>query len=158
MGRHQSILKRNFPWLVSGIPSLPEIVCSYLSYHMRNHLEPKHFSFRPAKCGMLFRWGMLLRFRFPIHSESVMSDGLTEIWYSRLSLFTWVCCALTYFPVSILDHGLWGCCGNKYTSPGNLPVCIIPGDRAWLLPVFYYFNKIIMLCFTYGLLNKTNQI
>ena len=31
MGQHLSILKWNFPWLVSGIPSLPDIVCSPLS-------------------------------------------------------------------------------------------------------------------------------
>ena len=30
MGRHISILKWNFPRLVSGIPSLPDIVCSPL--------------------------------------------------------------------------------------------------------------------------------
>ena len=27
-------------------------------------------------------------------------------------------------------------CGNKYTSPGNFLVCIIPGDQAWWLTVF----------------------
>ena len=44
-----------FSMLLSGIPSLPDIVCSSLSYHMYNHLGPNHFFFRPAKCGMLFQ-------------------------------------------------------------------------------------------------------
>ena len=55
MSRRLSILKWNFPWLVNVIPSLPDIVCSPLSYHIRNHLGPNHLSFRPPKCGMLFQ-------------------------------------------------------------------------------------------------------
>ena len=48
---------------------------------------------------------------------------------------------LSYFTVFILDHCYKDRCGNKYTSPGNFPVCHIPGDETWWLPIFFYLLK-----------------